>query len=85
MTETIRVAMTDDAVRLSWPKRCPACSGTQSLVSASSRVGRVKSLRPNITGGITMRSDVMYLSFPMCRHRRTRRSTSRTPRRCATC
>jgi len=66
MPEIVRVAITDNAVTLSWPPRCPRCGGQHMLVPSINRVGRVKSVRPNLMGGFTMRSDVMYVAVPMC-------------------
>ena len=66
MTEIVRVAISDDLPKLEWPPCCPVCGGKKTLRWATSRLGRVKSIRPDLGGGLTMKSDVMYLSFPMC-------------------
>lgn len=66
MTTTVRVAIQDDLPPIEWPRCCPKCGATDSLVSATSRLGRVKSIRPNLLGGMTMKSDVLHLSFPVC-------------------
>ena len=66
MPELVRVALTENAVELAWPPRCPRCGADKRLTTSTSRVGRVKSLRPNLMGGWTMRSNVMYVSIPMC-------------------
>lgn len=76
MTDLVRVAITDDSVRLSWPPRCPRCGDERASASSTSRVGRVKSLRPNLMGGFTMRSDVMYVSVPMCERHAASNSTA---------
>lgn len=67
MPETVRVAVNEEGVDLQWPARCPRCGAApKRLVPSTSRVGQVKSLRPNLMGGWTMRSNVMYVSVPMC-------------------
>lgn len=67
MPEIVRVATNEEGVELSWPARCPRCGAApRRLVPSVSRVGQVKSLRPNLMGGWTMRSNVMYVSVPMC-------------------
>lgn len=66
MATTVRVAINDDLPPLVWPLCCPKCGSTESLVQTTSRLGRVKSIRPNLTGGMTMKSDILHLSFPMC-------------------
>ena len=66
MTEIIRVALTDELPQLAWPPCCPKCGTKVSLVSTTSRLGRVKSIRPNLLGGMTMKSDILYLSYPIC-------------------
>jgi hypothetical protein len=38
----------------------------EKLTTTTSRLGRVKSVRPNLRGGLTMTSEVLHLTFPMC-------------------
>jgi hypothetical protein len=66
MPEVVRIAITDNAVSLTWPPRCPRCGVDSGLTTSTNRVGRVSSIRPNLMGGFTMRSDVMVVSVPMC-------------------
>ena len=74
MPEIVRVAITDNSVNIAWPPRCPRCGEEKRLVPSTNRVSRLKSVRPNLGGGLTMRSDVMYMSVPMCeRHAGTNR------------
>lgn len=67
MTETVRVAIAEELPPLDWPPCCAQCETKGALVAVGSRLGRVKSVRPNWSGGLTLRSDILYLSFPMCR------------------
>lgn len=67
MIETVRVAIAEELPQIDWPPCCAQCESKEALVPVSSRLGRVKSVRPNWSGGMTMRSDILYLSFPMCR------------------
>lgn len=67
MTETVRLAISEELPPIDWPPCCAQCESKEDLVAVGSRLGRVKSVRPNWTGGMTMRSDILYLSFPMCR------------------
>lgn len=66
MSTTVRIAIAEEGTPLSWPKRCAACGESGALEPSTTRVGRVASVRPNLQGGITMKSDVMYVSTPMC-------------------
>ncbi|MFZ6748800.1 hypothetical protein [Undibacterium sp. Ren11W] len=66
MSKIVRVAIQEDVPQLVWPACCPKCGTTEKLVNTTSRIGRVKSIRPNLLGGMTMKSDVLYLSFPTC-------------------
>ncbi|MFZ6755610.1 hypothetical protein ACO0K9_00190 [Undibacterium sp. Ji50W] len=66
MSQIVRVAIDEDIPQLVWPPCCPKCGATGKLYKTTSRVGRVKSLRPNLLGGMTMKSDVLYLAFPGC-------------------
>ena len=66
MSQIVRVAIQEDIPQLVWPKCCPKCGASGKLFKTTSRIGRVKSLRPNLMGGMTMKSDVLYLSFPGC-------------------
>ena len=51
MPEIVRVALTDNAVTLAWPPRCPRCGEEKGLVPSTTRVSQVKSVRPNLMGG----------------------------------
>ncbi|QJR10587.1 hypothetical protein DSM104443_01651 [Usitatibacter rugosus] len=66
MTEVVRVSVGEDVESFSWPPRCARCGKAKPLKGSTSRVGRVKSMRPNLAGGMTMKSDVLYLTAPMC-------------------
>jgi hypothetical protein len=66
MSEIVRVAFGENIPQLVWPSCCPNCGTGESLVNTTSRLGRVKSIRPNLLGGMTMKSDVLYLSYPIC-------------------
>lgn len=67
MSEIVRVAIGEDVPKIDWPPCCPKCESKESLVTVNSRLGRIKSMRPNLMGGVTVQSDVLYLSFPVCR------------------
>lgn len=66
MSEKVRLAVTDEDNQIVWPEYCPKCGARNSLLNVNARVGQVKSIRPNLDGGWTMKSDVLYFSFPMC-------------------
>ncbi|MDB6009962.1 MAG: hypothetical protein JWL65_2212 [Gammaproteobacteria bacterium] len=66
MSELVRVAIGPGTTALVWPKCCPTCGTKATLVETQRRLGRVKSIRPNLLGGLTMKSDVLHLSFPAC-------------------
>ncbi|MGR9013614.1 MAG: hypothetical protein ACU83U_08215 [Gammaproteobacteria bacterium] len=66
MSEKVRLAVTDGDDPIVWPKYCPKCGTRDSLLNVNARVGQVKSMRPNLHGGWTMKSNVLYFSFPMC-------------------
>ena len=76
MPEIVRVAITDNAVRLTWPPRCPRCGEEKGLVPSTTRVSQLKSVRPNLMGGLTMRSNVMYMAVPMCERHATTNSVA---------
>lgn len=67
MTETVRVAIAEELPPIDWPPCCAQCESKEDLITVGSRLGRVKSVRPNWSGGLTLRSAILYLSFPMCR------------------
>ncbi len=65
MPEIVRVAIVDGAMKVQWPPRCPRCGAEGKLVPSTSRVSQVKSVRPGL-GSVTISSEVMRLSVPMC-------------------
>lgn len=65
MSEVVRVAIVDGAMRIQWPPRCPRCGAEGRLVPSTNRVSQVKSMRPGL-GSVTVTSKVMELSVPMC-------------------
>lgn len=67
MSETIRVAIAEELPPIDWPPCCAQCETKEGLVAVNTRLGQVKSVRPNWSGGMTIRSNILYLSFPMCR------------------
>lgn len=66
MSELVRVAIGEDFPEIQWPACCPECGTTKSLIRSTSRLGKVKSVRPNLLGGLTMKSQVMYLNYWIC-------------------
>ena len=66
MSSTIRMAVPDESFELKWPARCPGCKRNEGLIGSGTRVGKVRSVRPNVAGGFTVKSDVMRLDIPMC-------------------
>ncbi|MES2040028.1 MAG: hypothetical protein V4495_19595 [Pseudomonadota bacterium] len=66
MPQIVRIAIQEDIPPLVWPPCCPKCGATGKLYKTTSRLGRVKSVRPNLLGGMTMKSDILYLTFPGC-------------------
>jgi len=67
MSRTIRIAVPEKGMTLHWPERCPACGTEEDLVEVSNRVGRVKSVRPNLLGGISLKSNLLNVHYLMCR------------------
>ncbi|UXI70508.1 hypothetical protein [Tahibacter amnicola] len=67
MSETVRVFVPQEGLTLTWPQRCARCGSTGKLVESPCRVGRVKSLRPSLLIGLTIRSDVLFLPVPLCK------------------
>ena len=65
MSEVVRVAIVDGAMRVQWPPRCPACGAEGRLVPSTNRVSQVKSMRPGL-GSVTVHSQVLHVSVPMC-------------------
>lgn len=65
MSEVVRVAIVDGAMRVQWPPRCPRCGAEGNLVPSTNRVSQVKSMRPGL-GSVTVHSKVMEVSVPMC-------------------
>lgn len=65
MSEVVRVAIVDGVMRVQWPPRCPACGAEGNLVPSTNRVSQVKSMRPGL-GSVTVHSQVMEVSVPMC-------------------
>jgi hypothetical protein len=66
ISELVRVAIGTDIPELTWPACCPECGNKTSLVKSTSRLGQVKSVRPNLRGGLTMRSEILYLTYQIC-------------------
>lgn len=66
MSQLVRVAIGADFPEIQWPACCPECGTTKSLIRNISRLGRVKSIRPNLAGGLTMKSEIMYLNYWIC-------------------
>lgn len=66
MPQTVRVAIGENFPPLKWPACCPECGTTTMLEKSTSRLGRVKSVRPNLGGGLIVKSEVMYLSYLIC-------------------
>ncbi len=71
MTTPVRIAIFEDLPPMRWPNACATCCGKESLSGATVRVGRIKSARPNLLGGWTIKSDVLYLTVPVCARHRT--------------
>lgn len=66
MSQLVRVAIGENFPEIQWPACCPECGTTKSLIRNTSRLGKVKSIRPNLQGGLTMKSEVMYLNYWIC-------------------
>jgi hypothetical protein len=66
MSTEIRVAIGDQIPPLQWPHSCPRCGKKDRLKGTTSRLGRVKSMRPNLGGGMTVTSDILHLTVPVC-------------------
>ena len=71
MSTPVRIAVFEDLPPMRWPNACTTCGGKTALEGVPVRVGRVKSVRPNLLGGWTMKSDVIHLTVPVCRQHRT--------------
>lgn len=71
MFETVRVAIAEELPPIDWPPCCAQCETKGGLEAVNTRLGRVKSVRPNWSGGMTIRSNILYLCFPMCRQHAT--------------
>lgn len=70
MSTPVRIAIFEDLPPMRWPKACASCCSKEDVAGAKVRVGRIKSARPNLLGGWTIKSDVLYLTVPVCaRHR----------------
>ena len=66
MSQIVRVAIGEDFPEIQWPTCCPECGTSKSLIRNTTRLGKVKSIRPNLQGGMTMKSEVMYLNYWIC-------------------
>jgi len=66
MPQTVRVAIGEDFPPLNWPACCPECGTTKMLEKMTTRIGRVKSVRPNLGGSLSVKNEVMYLTYFIC-------------------
>lgn len=71
MSTPVRIALADDLPPMRWPNACSSCCSKTAVTGAKVRVGRIKSARPNLLGGWTVKSDVLYLTVPVCARHRT--------------
>lgn len=71
MPTPVRIAVFEDLPPMRWPNACSTCCDKTALEGVTVRVGRVKSVRPNLLGGWSMKSDVIYLTVPVCKAHRT--------------
>lgn len=66
MPQIVRVALGDNLPPLKWPACCPECGTTKMLEKMTTRLGRVKSVRPDLGGSLTVKNEVMYLTYFIC-------------------
>nr|WP_315487088.1 hypothetical protein [uncultured Undibacterium sp.] len=66
MPQTVRVAIGEDFPPLKWPACCPECGTTKMLEKMTTRIGRVKSMRPNLGSSLSVKNEVMYLTYFIC-------------------
>ena len=56
----------DATGEIKWPVSCARCGSTANLTVANATSGRVTSVRPNFAGGISVASELLDLSYPVC-------------------
>lgn len=64
MGTTVTISSTED---ISWPASCSKCRTSENLTWASATSGRVTSVAPTLTGAISIKSELLDLSFPVCK------------------
>jgi hypothetical protein len=63
MAKTVTILSTED---IQWPSSCSKCRSNKKLTWASATSGRVTSVAPTLTGAISIKSELLDLSFPVC-------------------
>lgn len=72
MSDVVRIALNQtENGQIHWPKRCPRCGATESLVNVEARVGVQHkeggfSVNPT-TALLRMRTETTEFSFPVCK------------------
>jgi hypothetical protein len=50
-----------------WPAACAMCGVREDLVGAEVKIDRITSIRPGLTGDLSIGSQVTRLNYPVCR------------------
>ncbi len=66
MPQIVRVALDSNRPPLQWPACCPECGTTKMLEKMTTRLGRVKSVPSMLAGGLSVKNEVMYLTYFIC-------------------
>ncbi|HJW02304.1 MAG TPA: hypothetical protein VJ548_03405 [Azospira sp.] len=65
MAKTVTISSTEN---IQWPESCSKCCSNETLAFASATSGRVTSVSPTLTGAVRIKSELLDLSFPVCKN-----------------
>lgn len=63
MTRNVQLVDTDE---VRWPNSCAKCGTKEGLRKADASIGKITSVRPTLTGGIAVKTELFSLNYPVC-------------------